>query len=632
MSNKMGKQKHTSTKPSVASATYVSAKAPVKTKKFPHVAGSLMAIGVFGIFCFALLLSCYGDYMHKIESLSIFLPVSSYFDSCTALPGGLLTWLGTLCTLSMHTPWLGAALYTLLLLALVWVTIKAFSVATEWMSVAILPSALILLSFVSFGYLIYTVKPLGYAFSLPLGMLFALMLYWGVTSLKQWWLRALAIVVIVAAGYPYLGFYALFAASLCCIDCLRPYSGASCWLRLIPAVVGLAGVVIMPRIWFDIRPGDLMESQIYISGLPRFFARETWMRMLYCSVFLSFALFPVCRALSGYLRWARAPRWLWVCVCVVAVVIVSAARYNDRNFMLSLRLDRYIWDNEYAEAVETAKHTDFKMTRANTMLSYIAMMRSGEMSASMFDIPYGFEPYNTTRDSRSIFDICGALASYHLGMPNYAYRWGMEYTLEQGLTVERLKIMAKCALLNREPALARIYLDILYNVPTHRDWAKKYLRYIDNPVEMMSDAEIADILPLMCHENEFINDQGSLEGYVWNLLANSGEGTPQFNELCMQAALITMDLNSFMRRLPTYALTHRRIAPVYQQAALLWSLLEKKPCPIEIDPSVRASHEEFLAAFRRLSGMEAEVQREEMSQFFDKTYWYYFIFMSDRPL
>lgn len=632
MSKKTAKPKHTSTKPSAAPASHVSTKTPVKTKKITPLVGSFIAIGVFGIFCFALLFGCYGDYMHKIESLSIFLPVSSYFDSCTALPGGLLTWLGTLCTLSMHTPWLGAALYTLLLLVLIWVTIKAFSVATEWMSVAILPSALILLSFVSFGYLIYTVKPLGYAFSLPSGVLIALMLYWGVTALRQWWLRALAILVIVVGGYPYLGYYALFAAFLCCIDCLRPYSGASRWLRLLPAFAGIVAVVIVPRIWFACRPGDLMESQIYISGLPRFFKRETWMWTLYICVFVSFALFPVCGALSGYLRRAKAPRWLWACICVGAVVMVSAARYNDRNFMLSLRLDRYIWNNDYYNAAETAKHTDFKMTRANTLLSYIALMRAGEMGSSMFDIPYGFEPYNTTRDSRSIFDICGALASYHLGMPNYAYRWGMEYTLEQGLTVERLKIMAKCALLNREPALARTYLDILYNVPTHHDWAKKYLRYVDNPVEMMNDAEIADILPLMCHENEFINDQGSLEGYVWGLLANSGEGTPQFNELCMQAALITMDLNSFMRRLPAYALTHRRIPPMYQQAALLWSLLEKKPCPIEIDPSVRASHDEFLAAFRRLSGMEAEEQREQMSQFFDKTYWYYFIFMSDRPL
>lgn len=584
------------------------------------------------LFCFALLLGCYGDYMHKIESLSIFIPVSSYFDSCMALPGGLLTWLGTFLTLSMHTPWLGAAVYSLLMLALICVTVKAFSISKGRMSLAILPSALILLSFVSFGYLIYTIKPLGYAFSLPLGVLFSLLLYWGVASLRQWWLRALAIVAIVAAGYPYLGFYSLFAAILCSIDCMRPYGTSSRAMRLLPAALGILAVVIVPRIWFACRPGDLMESQIYISGLPRFFARETWMRVLYGCVFLSYAIWPICRTLPEYLRSDKAPGWLSACVCAGAVALVTAARYSDRNFMLGLQLDRYIWDNDYYDAAETAKHTDFRMTRANTLLSYIALMRSGEMSTSMFDIPYGYEPYNTTRDSRSIFDVCGALASYHLGMPNYAYRWGMEYTLEQGLTVERLKIMAKCALLNREPALARTYLDILYNVPTHRDWAKKYLRYVDNPVEMMSDPEIADILPLMCHANEFINDQGSLEGYVWNLLANSGDGTPQFNELGMQAALVTMDLNAFIRRLPAYAATHRRIPPVYQQAALLWSLLEKQPCPIEIDPSVRASHEEFLASFRRMSGMEAEEQREQMGQFFANTYWYYFIFMSDRPL
>lgn len=619
MSKKIDKKKHT---PHSSSSLM----------KMPAKWGGIVSIGVFVAFCFGMLAVCYGDYMHKIESLSIFLPASSFFDNCTALPGGLLTWIGSALTLAMHTPVLGAGVYALFILAVICVTVKAFAIQKEWMSVAIVPSALILLSFVSFGYLIYTIKPLGYAFSLPVGVLIALLLYWGVCALKQWWLRTVAIVAIVGVGYPYLGFYALFAALLCIIDCIRHYSDAPVGLRFIPAVLGMVAVVLVPRVWFAVRPGDLMQSQIYISGLPRFFARETWMWCLYGSVFLSFVVGAVYRVLPEYLRWRKSPRWLWAWMCIAAVALVATVRYSDRNFMLGLKLDRYIWDNDYYNAVETAKNTDFKMTRANTVLSYIAMIRSGEMGTSMFDIPYGYEPYNTTRDARSIFDVCGALASYHLGMPNYAYRWGMEYTLEQGITVERLKIMAKCAILNGEPALARTYLDILYNVPTHRDWAKKYLKYLDNPLERASDPEMREIMPLMCHHNEFINDQGNFEDYVWKLLARAGEGSPQFNELCMQAALITMDLDAFISRLPAYAATHQRVPLIYQQAALLWSLLGNQPCPIEIDPAVRARHDEFLAAFRRLSGMEAEEQREQMAPFFDRTYWYYFIFMSDKRL
>lgn len=592
--------------------------------------GGVISVGAFVIFSFLLLLCCYADYMHKIESLSIFVPVSSFFDSCMGLPGGLLTWAGSFCTLSFHIPALGAALYSLLLLAVTWLTVKAFSIPRGWTSLAIIPAALILLSFLNFGYLIYTVKPLGYAFSLPLGVIFALLLLIGVGMLRQWWLRTMAILAIVIAGYPFFGFYALLAASLCCIDSL--YSSAPRMLRWIPAICGVIAIVMVPRIWFACMPGELMESQIYVSGLPRFFARETWMRSLYGAVFFSFVVCASYRFLPGYLRWEKPPRWLWAAVCGGALVMVSTLRYSDRNFMLGLRLDRSIWDNDYYRAAEDAKNADFTLTRANTMLAYIAMIRTGEMGTSMFAIPYGNEPYNTTRDARSIFDVCGALASYHLGMPNYAYRWGMEYTLEQGLTVERLKVMAKCALLNREPALARTYLDILYNVPTHRGWAKKYLGYLDNPYDMMADPEIRDILPLMCHENEFINDQGSLEGYVWNLLAHAPGGSPQFDELCMQASLITMDLDAFMHRLPAYAATHRQIPVVYQQAALLWSLLGKQPCPIDIDPSVRAAHDEFLAAFRRVSGMSDEEQRKQMSRFFRNTYWYYFIFMSDKRL
>lgn len=632
MKKKTVNNKHTS-RPSQAPSAVPSGKKPSSdVPGFFSKAAPVISVGGFVIFSFVLLLCCYADYMHKIESLSIFVPVSSFFDNCMSLPGGLLTWAGSFCTLSMHIPALGGAVYSLLLLAVILATVKAFSIPRGWTPLAIIPAALILLSFVSFGYLIYTVKPLGYAFSLPLGVLSTLLLFYGVGILRHWWLRSLAIVLIVIVGYPFLGFYALLAALLCSIDSLRANSSASRVVRWIPAICGVLAIVLVPRIWFVCMPGDLMESQIYISGLPRFFARETWMRCLYGSVFLSLFICATYRILPGYLRWNKTPHWLWAAVCVGAVALVSLCRYSDRNFMLGLRLDRCIWDKDYARAVEAAKNADFTLTRANTMLAYIAMIRTGEMGMSMFAIPYGNEPYNTTRDARSIFDVCGALASYHLGMPNYAYRWGMEYTLEQGLTVERLKLMAKSALLNREPALARTYLDILYNVPTHRSWAKKYLGYLENPYDMMADPEIRDILPLMCHENEFINDQGSLEGYVWNLLANAPAGSPQFDELCMQASLIVMDLDAFMRRLPDYAVTHRQVPIVYQQAALLWSLLGKQPCPIEIDPSVRAAHEEFLGAFRRVSGMSDEEQRKQMSQFFHNTYWYYFIFMSDQRL
>ncbi|MDE6692924.1 MAG: hypothetical protein K2K05_06015, partial [Muribaculaceae bacterium] len=146
MKNKTVKNKHISRSSQSPSAVSSGKKTSADVPGFFSKAAPAIAVVLCVIFSFVLMLCCYADYMYKIESLSIFVPVSSFFDNCMSLPGGLLTWAGSFCTLSMHIPALGAAMYSLLLLAVILATVKAFAIPREWIPLAIIPAALILLS------------------------------------------------------------------------------------------------------------------------------------------------------------------------------------------------------------------------------------------------------------------------------------------------------------------------------------------------------------------------------------------------------------------------------------------------------------------------------------------------------
>ncbi|MDE7375769.1 MAG: hypothetical protein K2N16_02855 [Muribaculaceae bacterium] len=585
-----------------------------------------LAAAALALLSMGLLLGAYGNYMRKVEALSLFVPTASYYQDFASVPGGPLSWCGAFLTQFMYYPALGALIFTALLLAIQFVASRAFRLKGWWAPLAAVPAAAVLLVFVSYGYDIFTLKPIGYAFALPIGVLFALCCAWACSALRRWWwLRAVIAVAVVALGYSSFGFFALLAGGLCALA-----SGE--WkmefhFPLTVAVTALA-ICLTPKIWYAAVGGNLMPSQMYVSGLPRLFVAETGMRVRYAVVFGSLGLLALLWPLLK-----EKLSWCGPALCAASLVAVPIFRCSDSNLMLTLDLDRAIWQQDWQQASSLALSHKGPLTRLNTDLAYLAMMRQGSAGGQMFAVNNGWAEYGSERTPMALQPAGAALISYHLGLINYAYRWGTEYMIEQGLSVERMKLLAKCALLNGETGLAEKYLDIIYNTMFHRPWAEKYMRYLTHPMEMMQDAEMRDLSMIMMRDNEFINDGGSFEGYVWPALAATKPGNPESVELSMQAALICWDLDAFMAKLPYYRQSVQGPMPrYYQEAALLWSKMAGRPCPIPIDPAVEQRHTQFFNAFQSTKHMEPEAQREAMREGFDDTYWFYFVFLSNMPM
>lgn len=607
--------------------------------KFAHVRVliPILSFFVFGAAIFLLMGLRYPDYMRKVEELSLFLPTQSFFIDSLSLPGGLLTWLSTFLTQFLYSAWEGAAVFALLMLAIALACAKAYGLPKAWMPAAVLLPAIVLLSFTNMGYAIYSMEPAGYALVLPLGVLAALLLC--MASRNAGYIgRTVWTVATIALGYPLLGFYALLAGALIAISGVSTKNIQPA-KRLIPIAAAALSIWLFPQAWYAIAGTNVMPSQIYVSGLPYFAANEVKLWIYYP---LAFALMAALAIFSknanecqqkddGNSKTTIAKASLPYAVWAIALCSILTFSRNDRSLMVALKLDKAIWEQDWNRAMDITTSPNDKPTRLNTLLGYIAAMRAGVAADKMYAIDYGWELY-PEREGHALQDAVAPLLCYHTGLINYAYRWATEYQIEQGMSAERMKLMVKCALLNFEFPLAKNYLNILYNTRNHRKWAKKYLNYCSNPIEMSGDKEMMAIKSLMCHPNTFINDGGAFEGYIWPLIASAGQGTRQFTELQMIAALIVRDLDGFMSKMPAYLEHANRIPRHFQEAAILWASISGQQLPFSVDPQVQTRFSQFYDAFQRTLQYGAEEQRERLKGSMHDTYWYYYGFYDDIPL
>ena len=250
--------------------------------------------------------------------------------------------------------------------------------------------------------------------------------------------------------------------------------------------------------------------------------------------------------------------------------------FDDENFKVTMKMDRAMNSEDWEAVVDCAATLKGEPTRLMVLDTDLALYKLGRAGDEMFKYKISDTPYKV-RSPLSVMRIVGAKALYYnFGKINYCYRWCMEDKVEYGMKVEYLKYMVKCSLLNGEFLLAQKYNNVLLDTWFHRSWAEKYQRYIDNP-ELIDEAEeFKSIRPLMAYENSLEGDGGLLEGYLIGEMIRLSGGPEQLVELSLQCTLIQRDIAPFWPRFILYARTHDRLPVHYQEAAVLYSQLEKK--------------------------------------------------------
>lgn len=450
------------------------------------------------------------DVLFRIEEQNLFLHTPLFFQQHIVKAGGLLTWAGCYLTQFFYYPMLGTGILCLLWALLMWLCQRAFRLQNTWLT--LIPIVCLVLTITTLGYWVFYLKLPGHAFVATIGSIMTVALVWGYRVLpRRYHLPSVYIVFTAGAGYLFLGFYALMATILIAIIAWREEK--ILWGDASLAIIQAIGWPLMDYFFYD---GGTNIVNIYWAALPIFVhlgERCFAYNIPYIILFSSMVLMAVKPDI-------KPSKWVNGAIAVIAVISLVVFWNRDDNLHRELSMMRSIENGQWEQVLETARGIKGEPTRAICMMQNLALYRLGRMGNEMFNYPNGAKRPNAPFPVRNVHTQ-GKLLYLHYGVPNYCHRWCVEDGVEYGWSVEKLKLMAQCALLNKEPVAAMRFVNLLSKTDFHKAWAKQYKEYIQNPQLVFRDKELKPILPLLRQDNFLTGDQSQLEMFLVEQLLSS---------------------------------------------------------------------------------------------------------------
>ncbi len=571
------------------------------------------------------------NYMLKTEQQSLFLNTFDFFYECMQRAGGLLTYAGCFLTQFFYYPHLGSILYIVLLLLIVILTLKAFRMPWHFYPLAFLPAFMLLLSYTQLGYLIFVLKSPGYVFANPLGVAVSIGAFWAYRSQDNWYIRCGFVGLLIVFTYPLFGFYTLFGGLLCLlyeiILCVRTNKEGSIY----PVLMALVSMIAVPYLYFMGIYTRMLENDLYVSALPRFYFTESelslWMPFVFIILFLLlFLALPFLELGPKKKNWCAGICFLLFGICAWKVYQSS---YMDENFRTELEMDLAISEGDWNRVLQAASHQKGEPTRLIVLNTHLALQKLGLAGDQLFQYTNGSKPYDVPRLAPYLRILGARPLYYQYGALNFSYRWSMEDAVENGWRVDYLKTMAKCALLNSEYALARKYLSALKHTWFHKDWATHFERYADDPRQISQNEEFAAIQPYTGFSDLLDGDGGLVEIYLLNNFAHMEGGSPELVEVSLQSNLILKNIERFWPRFFHYIRMNERIPVHYQEAALLYSYLEQRVdvSGLNLDPHLIKRFNELIRLSQELANRGEEYCKIALKPLYGDTFWYYYFFV-----
>ena len=563
------------------------------------------------------------DFLWKVQEQNLFLDTSLFFKEQMVVPGGLLSWAGTYLTQFFYYSWQGVLVLCLLWLLLMWLVKRAFRLSAEWTPLALVPVGLLLLTIVDMGYWVYMLKLQGHVFVGTLGTMAVAALLWTYRVLPdRYGVRPLMIVLTAALGYPLMGIYGLGAALLMGIWSWRLEKGILL-KKLGYSVLALLCVAVVPLICYRQVYYQTNLANIYYAELPLYFVTEEY-HAYYVPYYILGAFFLMLTLLP--LKPLK-PLKLYGIQCTVLLVLVAGIIhfwYRDENFHHELKMQRCIEQNDWRGVLKEAALQEDEPTRAVVMMRNLALSRLGRQGEDMYTYENGSKEYAAPFGMRLML-VAGPLMYYQYGMLNYSSRLSTEMGVEFGWRVENLKLLAKCALLREERTQARKYLNLLKHTTFYKDWAEG----------AKNMEELKTVRRMMHYDNTLSGDQGNIERFLMNRLAESTDTMDvYFQEQTLLASLWTKDISQFWYHFNDYVRQHPKahIPRYYQEAAYLYCMIEGREGTdrMPFDESVKQSFNNFAMAAERYDNADVEVARKAL-QAYRHTYFYDYYLMRQLP-
>ncbi len=583
-------------------------------------------------------------YLRRVEELNLFLSTPLFFRECLLVPGGMLSWAGAFLTQLFHVPLLGVAVLCLLWALLMLLMVAAFRLPARWWAVTLIPVSMLLISDVYLGYWIFYMKLRGYFFVATLGLMVAVVMALVYRVLPRY-VRTVVTAVMVCCLYPVAGFYALLGALLIAVMSWRVADGKL--MALADSVWALLVAVSVPLLCYRLVFHETHFDNIYWAGLPVFRMRQEnypLYNLPYVVMVLSLVLMAASTRRGGATTVTaagaasseakgnkRVAGWLSATLMAVLALVVAVCWYKDGNFHRELRMSRCVSECDWAGVLDVARSSKTEPTRSMWMMKNLALTRQGRIGEEMYDYPNGAAKPRAPFDCR-IAQTEGKALYFNYGLPNFCYRWCIENGVVYGWTVEELKFLTKCMLLNGEFTAAQKFISLLKKTLFHKKWAKRYEEYVHNPAAMTEDEELLPVVRLLTREDYIDSDNGQVERFLIEHLAGTESESPELQEQTLVAAMQMRNIDLFWLRFYQYVQLHQDepVPTLYQQSACLFGGMDKKvdAAKMPFDKGVVESCSAFMEEFRghRERGLPMEDIKRLMHDRFWRTYYYDYFF------
>ena len=593
------------------------------------------------------------DFLWKVQQYNLFLYSSLFFKQMMTVSGGMLSYLGTFFTQFFYHPWIGVIMLCSWWLLLMWLVKRTFAVSEKWLVVTLIPAALLLVANMDLGYWIYVMKLHGYFFSSTIGTTAGVALLWVFRKLpEKLWIRASYIAIVIAAGYPLMGIYALAAALLMGIWAWRLSHKVT--PNIILSAITLLAIAAIPLIYYRYVYFQTNIHDIYYTALPIFTITETlhayhipYYLLAVCFLGFVVAYNPTSHTEQKDVQGkqkakgsktkekSKKPILNWILQgAILAAITVGVWHfwYKDDNFHHELRMERCIEQADWEGVLEEGKKQDGEPTRAIVMMHNLALSRLGLQCENMYSFPKGSKKTNTSVPVY-MYNTAGRLIYYHYGVMNECHRMCMEEGVEYGWSVELLQYMVRNAIFTNEKQVAKKYLNLLRKTQYYGDWADHMESLINNPELLSSDMETGPITHMLNYAD--IQSQGDsyVEKNLMTMLSETDSNDPYFQEQAVLGAMWTRNTSNFWARFEQYLNLHpnRPVPRIFQEAAYLFGNMEQLSFTEElpIDRSVKENFQGFMQMMQQCQGRPNGQQRKYLYQRYGTTYYFEYFFLRD---
>lgn len=582
-----------------------------------------------------IMLSFEADQLWKVQQHNVFLNTSLFFHQMMAMPGGMLSYLGTFFTQHFYYPWVGVILLCGWWLLLMWLTKRAFNLPDRWTVVSVIPVAILLVANMDMGYWVYFMKLPGYFYAATIGTTVATALLWAFRSLPEnKWISAAYVFVTTLVGYPLLGVYALVAVALMAVLAWRLSKEKS--TNIILSVVALLSIIAIPLLYYRYVYVGTNSNDIYRVGIPVFGIVDSYPNYYipYYILGLFFLLVSLTYSAERSERTIKTKDWiLQGCMFAAIAGCVYYFWYKDANFHHELRMQRCIEQADWEGVVEEGEKQDGEPTRAIVMMHNLALSRLGRQCDEMYNFPKGSKKSNSPLPV-FMFNVAGRMMLYQYGAMNECHRVCMEEGVEYGWNVEQLRDLARSAMFNKEKQTARKFLDILRQTTYYGGWADHMESLLNDPQALAKDTETGPITRMMHYTDRLDAVEGKVENALMTTLAEHDADDIYFQEQAVLAAMWTRNPALFWPRFEHYVKLNgeENMPPrIFQEAAWLFANMQGQEGLDEwsLEPGVQENLSGFMRLLQQYKQAPTPSNRKYIYDYYGKTYYFEFFFLRD---